>query len=124
MRNTLVEDVVPLAYLPNLDTLDVGESWVRDLTPLETAPVLRRLDLGTTWIASLEPLRAMPALGWVNLHGAFATDGSKGHYDALAAKGVTVNNGRAFREDYRPGFVFRQRVRLERLMRRCAWALA
>ena len=118
LRETLVEDLSPLSKLPNLSTLDIGKTWVMDLTPLTTMPALSRLDIGDTWTASLAPLLKMPALDWINLHGAYASDGSLDTYQALGAKGVTVNNGRAFRENYVPGFTQKQKVRANRLIRR------
>ena len=118
LRETLVEDLTPIAALPNLGTLDIGKTWVTDLTPLAAMPALSRLDIGDTWTASLGPLRDMPALDWINLHGAYSSDGSLDIYQALGAKGVTVNNGRAFRENYVPGFLQKQKVRASRMIRR------
>ncbi len=118
LRDTLVEDLAPLAGLPALGTLDISKTWVHDLTPLASTTALRRLDIGDTWTASLAPLTEMPALDWINLHGAYASDGSLNSYQALQSKGVTVNNGRAFREGYVPGRLQRWNVRLNRLIRR------
>ena len=118
LRDTLVSDLSPLEGMADLDILDIGQTWVSDLAPLTELPALRRLDVGDTWTESLSPLTRMPALNWLNLHGAYATDGSLETYSALQAKGVTVNNGRAFRENYQPGVLQRQKVRFQRLIRR------
>lgn len=118
LRETLVEDLSPLAGLEGLTTLDIGKSWVKDLSPLARVPNLERLDIGDTWTMTLGPLAEMPALNWINLHGAYASDGSRATYEALGAKGVTVNNGRAFRENHVPGFLQEQQVRINRLIRR------
>ena len=99
LRETFVEDLTPLSNLPKLDTLDISRTWVYDLSPLITVPALRRIDIGGTWIASLEPALEMRSLDWINMHQSFASDGSKVHYDALAAKGITENNGRAFQQN-------------------------
>lgn len=124
LRDTLVEDLSPLRGLENLDILDVSGTWVRDLTPLAEVPRLRRLDIGRTWVTSLDPLQKAQALDWINLHGTVAFDGSQDHMAALAARGVTVNNGRAMAENYRPGFVQRMRLRFHRLSRRVSLGFA
>ena len=118
LRGTLVEDLTPLEGLAQLDTLDIGQTWVRDFSPLVAPPNLRRLDVGDTWSASLEPIARMPALDWINLHGAYATDGSEGYLRALESRNVTVNNARAFQANYAPGFLYQQKTRLKRLIRR------
>ena len=123
LRETLVMDISALEGLASLGTLDLGKSWVRDLGPLGRMTGLKRLDIGDTWTDSLEPLVRAPALEWINLHGAHATDGSRAGYDAMHARGITVNNGRAFREDYRPGFVQRLRVTANLLIRRAQLGL-
>lgn len=118
LHGTLVEDLSPLSNLQSLDNLNMSQTWVRDLDPLVALPALRRLDIGDTWTATLEPTTRMPALDWINMHGAFSSDGSRVHYDALQTKGVTENNGRAFQENYQPGYMFLAKLRLDRLMRR------
>ena len=124
LRGTLVEDLTPLAGLPRLDILDVSQSWVHDLSPLVDLPALRRLDIGGTWIESLAPLRRVETLGWLNLHRAIASDGSKDHLEALAMAGVTVNNGRVVSQDTRPGMIDRLRLRYQRLSRRVSLGFA
>ncbi|NNE82171.1 MAG: leucine-rich repeat domain-containing protein [Silicimonas sp.] len=123
LHGTLLRNVDPLAGLPALDTLDVGETWISDIAPLTKMPELRRLDIGTTQIKSLEPATRMERLNWINLHGAHALDGSQTAYQALIDKGLTVNNGRAFRQDYRPGFLQRLRIRVERIVHRARLGL-
>lgn len=118
LRGTLVDDLKPLEGLRALDTLDLSQTWVRDLTPLTTLPALRRLDIGGTWTRSLAPLREVSNLDWINLHSAMTTDGSQDHYQALEAKAVTVNNGRAIADDHRPGLTETMRLRVNRLSRR------
>ncbi|MDA8585234.1 hypothetical protein N9L47_03090 [Rhodobacteraceae bacterium] len=118
LRDTLVEDLTPLSDLPKLDTLDISHTWVHDLSPLTTIPALRRIDIGGTWIASLEPALAMARLDWINMHQGYASDGSQQYYDALATKGVTVNNGRAFQDDFRPSVWFLTKLRISRSIKR------
>ncbi len=118
LRGTLVKDLSGLSGLKNLDTLDISQTWVRDLEPLVALPSLRRLDIGDTWTSSLEPATRMPALDWINMHAAYSSDGSRVHYETLRTSDVIENNGRAFQDDYRPGYLFLAKLRFERLVRR------
>lgn len=118
LRGTLVDDLKPLEGLGALDTLDLSQTWIRDLSPLIALPALRRLDIGGTWTSSLAPLRDVAKLDWINLHSAITSDGSQDHYQALEAKSVTVNNGRAIAENRRPGMAEKLRLRVNRLSRR------
>jgi len=123
LHSTLVRDIGPLAGLPSLEMLDIGETWVADIAPLVELPALRRLDLGHTQLRSLEPATRIPTLEWINLHGGYAIDGSAEHYQTLVETGRTVNNGRAFREDYQPDWLDRTRVRIGRIVHRARLGL-
>lgn len=114
LRDTRVIELDPVAELEALTILDLGGSWVSDLEPLSGLPHLERLGIGRTQLRTLEPATRIQGLKWINLHGAHAIDGSRAHYEALEEAGVQVNNGRAFRDDWRPDWVYRSRVRLAR----------
>ncbi len=118
LRGTRITDLSPVAGLQNLEILDVGETWVSDLSPLAGLSKLERLDVGDTQLRTLEPATRIKNLNWINLHGAYALDGSKDHYEALGGMDVAVNNGRAFREDYQPDWMYRSKVRLARVRAR------
>ena len=118
LRGNRVVDLSPLQSLEKLEILDIGETWVADLSPLVTLPSLKRLDVGDTQLRSLEPATRMATLTWINLHGAYALDGSKSYYDDLKSTGIEVNNGRAFRENYQPGWMQRYKVRFQRVKSR------
>ena len=123
LRGTLVDDLTALEGLQALDILDVGETWISDISPLTDLPALRRLDIGQTQIKSLEPALRMSNLDWINLYNAYAIDGSADTYQALIGKGLTVNNGRAFRENYRPDLLYRTRVWVQRIVHRARLGL-
>ncbi len=118
MRDTRVRDLSPITGLPELLIVDLDESWVADLSPLVTLPKLRRIGLGDTQILSLEPATRIRSLEWINLHGSYAVDGSRDHYETLHRNDVAVNNGRAYQQDYRPDWIFRSKVRFGRLLER------
>ncbi len=123
IRGTMVRDLSPLAGLVSLEILDIGNTWVDDIEPLAELAKLRRLDIGATRIRTLEPARRIEELEWINLHGAYASDGSLDHYRALR-ESTKVNNGRAFRDDYRPGQLVRLRLWAERQLYRIRFGLA
>ena len=114
LRGTRITDLGAVAGLPELEILDIGETWVADLSPLVSLPRLKRLDVGGTQLRTLEPATRMAELNWINLHGAYAIDGSQDHYEALKSAGVKVNNGRAMSENHRPDWIDRSKVRLQR----------
>lgn len=110
-----VSDLSPLAGLPELHHVVIGSTRIRDLEPLANLPALDRLDMNDVQIASLEPLTRADALSWVNLHGAYAEDGSQDHYTRLTEQVEEVYNGRAFELNYVPGDSWLWRVRMNRL---------
>ncbi len=118
LNGTQVTDLKGISGLLNLEILDVGDTWVSDLAPLVDLPKLKRLDVGGTQLRTLEPATRMGELTWINLHGTYALDGSKVHFDALKSMDVDVNNGRAIREDYRPDWIHRSKVRIDRALDR------
>ena len=115
IRGTRVTDLSPVAGLPKLRHVVINNSRVRDLEPLSTLPALERLGMAFTQVASLEPLTRSPRLNWVNLHGAYAEDGSQTFYERLSETVAEVNNGRAFRQNYVPQEDWLWRVRMNRL---------
>lgn len=118
LRGTRVTDLEALSGMQNLEILDVGKTWVSDLSPLVELASLKRLDVGDTQLRSLEPTTRMAALDWINLHGAYAIDGSRAHFETLHSTGIQVNNGRAFRENYQPDWIYRSKVRFQRVRAR------
>lgn len=110
-----VSDLSPLTGLPKLKHVQIGRTRVRDLSPLATMPALERIGMNGVQVASLEPLTRVARLDWVNLHAAYAEDGSQEHYVWLTENVAEVNNGRAFRENYVPQEDWLWRVRMNRL---------
>ena len=123
LRGTMVRDLSPLTGLASLEILDIGDTWVDEIEPLTQLTSLRRLDIGGTRIRSLEPARRVGALEWINLHGAYASDGSFDHYRALQET-AKVNNGRAFRDNYHPNRLTKLRLWGTRQLYRIRFGLA
>ncbi len=115
IRETQVSDLTPLTRLKNLNSLDIGKSRVQDLEPLTQVRFLAWLDIGNTEIRTLEPLTRVQFLNWVNLHGSYAHDGSRQHFDELHKFVPEVYNGSAFRQNYVPGQLYLLKTRLGRL---------
>lgn len=115
IRGSRVTDLSPVSGLPKLKHVVINGTRVRDLGPLATLPSLERLGMAGTQVASLEPLTRAKALNWVNLHAAYAEDGSLTHFDELTERVAEVNNGRAFRMNYVPDAGWLRKVRINRL---------
>ena len=64
-----IEDVSPLAGLPNLRSLELDENQITDVGPLGTLPALENLNLRINQITDVSPLAEAPKLGRVNLTG-------------------------------------------------------
>jgi len=115
LRNTRVEDLSPLAEHKSLRNLNIGNSLVRDLEPLTRTKSLERLDIGNLEIQSLEPTTRIRSLLWINLHRAYAWDGSRVHYDQLYQTVPEVYNGSAFKQNYTPAPLYLRKTQLNRL---------
>ncbi|GGE58811.1 leucine-rich repeat domain-containing protein [Actibacterium pelagium] len=114
VRNSRVEDLTPLSELPSLRHLVISRSQVHDLNPLADTPRLERLAVGGLELYSLEPLTRMSSLRWLNLHAAYARDGSNSYYRQLTAEVPEVYNGSAFQQNYVPGPMWLLRTWLTR----------
>jgi len=114
LRDTWVVDLTPISSHPRLTNLDIGGSWVSDLSPLADMPSLERLDIGKLQVETLEPLTRANALAWVNLHKAYALDGSNSSFEQLFNAVSEVYNGSAFQQDYRPGTLYQLKVAIAR----------
>lgn len=114
LRDTWVVDLTPISGHPRLTNLDIGGSWVSDLSPLADMPSLERLDIGKLQVESLEPLTRANTLAWINLHKAYALDGSNTSFEQLSNAVPEVYNGSAFQQDYRPGTLYRLKVAIAR----------
>lgn len=115
MNLTRVRDLTPLANHPSLELVYMHGVWARDLSPLATIPTLERLDIGRTQVATLEPVTRIPRLNWLNLHQGYALDGSSQYYQVLAERLPELSGGRAYREGYRPDWIYQSKVRYWRL---------
>ena len=115
VRGSRIADLSPLAGTPKLKHLVINETRVRDLGPLTTLPSLERLGMTFVQAASLHPLTRVSNLNWINLHGAYAEDGSNDHFRRLIETVAEVNNGSAFRQNYVPREDWLWRVRMNRL---------
>ena len=69
-----IEDLSPLANLINLRTLDLGANKVSDITPLVNLTELRELNLGSNPIESIEILRNFTKLTHVRLDRTYVFD--------------------------------------------------
>ena len=115
MNFTRVRDLTPLLDHPSLKQIYMQGTWAADLSPLATIPTLHRLDIGQTQVATLEPVTRIEGLTWLNLHRGYAVDGSSGHYRTLADRLPNLSGGRAYREGYKPDWIYQTRVRYWRL---------
>lgn len=110
LNNAIIKDLAPLAGHPSLRVLYLHNTWVSDLSPLAQMPGLERLDIGKTQIASLSPVTGISTLNWLNLHGAYALDGSRDHFSKLQKRDMDISGGKAFIQGYRPDHVYRAKV--------------
>ncbi|MEP3266296.1 MAG: leucine-rich repeat domain-containing protein [Hyphomicrobiales bacterium] len=115
IKNTPVSDLSALSKSPRLEKLIATKSKVFDLEPLASILTLRHLVLNGTTIKSLEPTQNMTSLRHLNLYNSYANDGSQKYYRALLAKGVKVVSGSAYKQNYKPGMLYKTQVFLARL---------
>jgi len=115
LAGTRVADLSPLTGAQGLKSLNIANTWVTDIAPLAELPALERLDMPNTSILSLEPATRIAQLSWINLHGSYARDGSRVHFDRLQDTVTSVQNGSAYRQDYRPGPAYLRKLRVDRL---------
>lgn len=115
INNTLVSDLSTLSKSPRLEKLVAAKSRVFNLEPLVGIRTLKDLALGGTAIKSLEPTQYMAKLQKVNLYNSYANDGSQKYYQALQEKGVKLVSGSSYRQNYKPGILYKTQVFLARL---------
>ena len=65
--NTLVKGLGPLARLYKLKELNLARSQVRNITPLAGLKNLRRLDLSNTQVQNIDALAGLKNMQWLNL---------------------------------------------------------
>jgi internalin A len=69
-----VEDLAPLSKLKKLDRLDLGRTRVKDLAPLSELTALTELQLDGTPVEDLTPLSKLTALEQLNIKGTRVKD--------------------------------------------------
>ena len=143
LNNTNITDLRPLASLQRLDRLELGQTPVTDLSPLTQLSALREISLHRSWAFDLSPLGQLPKLedvnlsytavqslapltslrnvGQLTLYSSYAHDGSQAHYKALEKSVFRLNNGTAYRQDYKPGFQYRTFIAYQRFVEK--WTL-
>ncbi|MEP5760870.1 MAG: leucine-rich repeat domain-containing protein [Litoreibacter sp.] len=116
LNGTRIADLTPLEALPELRLVYLHDTWVKDVSPLTTLPSLERLDIGNTQIDTLLPVTRMEKLNWLNLYKSHALDGSGDHFTVLEdAPFLELAGGSAYRQDYRPGWLYNVTLRFSRL---------
>lgn len=114
-------DLTPISRISSLKNLSLHGSWIHDLSPLSELSNLEDLNLSYTAVRSLEPLVKLRHMEQLTLHSAYADDGSQSHFNSLEKSVFRLNSGKAFKQNYQPGFRYKSKIAFERLVEQ--WTL-
>ena len=114
LNNMPIQDLSPLFGIRKLVDLSLSRTWIFDLTPIASLPVLEQLNLSYTAVKSLEPILQLDRIEQLTLYRSYAHDGSQEYYNRLSRRFPRVNNGTAYRQNYKPGWLYRMRIRFHR----------
>lgn len=117
MNNVPVQDLSPLAGLRELKNLSISKTWAFDLAPIVGLSKLEQLNLSYTAVKSLEPVLQVRGIRQLTLFRSYAHDGSNEHYEQLVRALPRVNNGSAYKQNYKPGWKYRMNVSYQRFKR-------
>lgn len=114
MNNVPIRDISPLSRLTRLVDLSISRTWVFDLTPIAGLSRIQQLNLSYTAVKSLEPVLQLRRLRQLTLYSSYAHDGSQAFYNKLSRTLPRVNNGSAYRQNYKPDWQYRMKIRFKR----------